>query len=184
MEEANSPPASSLPSLQRKEKSNNKVASGNATTFVMLEERVQGKVHGETYISYLKSGGLVWGLTILILLLISQGVMMLSDFWLKIWASSSPEAQRKIYYLRWYAIIMALVVFLGLFRYVVSRSPRSGDLVCKIHLLGFHTFTSYVPISTYRAQFFFRFSLRASTNMHDKALKAVLAAPFSFFNSK
>jgi hypothetical protein len=35
-----------------------------------------------------------------------------------------------------------------------------------------------------RAYLFFRFALRASTQLHDRALKAVLAAPLSFFHSK
>lgn len=34
------------------------------------------------------------------------------------------------------------------------------------------------------AWLFFRFALRASTQLHDKALGAVLAAPLSFFHSK
>jgi hypothetical protein len=38
--------------------------------------------------------------------------------------------------------------------------------------------------TTCRVWLFFRFALRASTQLHDRALGAVLAAPLSFFHSK
>lgn len=44
----------------------------------------------------------------------SQGVLMLGDFWLKIWAGS--EDQRQDTYIKAYAIVTGAIVFLGVFR--------------------------------------------------------------------
>ncbi len=123
---------------------------GNTTTvYVAAEDRVEGGVHGATYLSYLRSGGLPTGVGIILLLLVSQAILALADFWLKIWASSSNQDKGGDYYPRVYAIIMCVCVVLGLLR----------------------------------AHLFFRFALRASSHLHDKALEAVLAAPLTFFHS-
>lgn len=125
-------------------------ATGRETAaFIAAEDRILGEVHGDTYASYLRSGGLASGVWIMLLLLISQGVLTFADFWLKMWASDQDHARTGAYYPRAYAYIIAVCVVLGLLR----------------------------------ADLFFRFALRASTSLHDKALQAVLAAPLAFFHS-
>ena len=122
-----------------------------AITYVAAEDRVQGHVHGDTYVNYLRSGGMGAGVGIMLLLLASQGVLTLADFWLKIWAADQDAhaARDSAFYPRTYAILVAVCVVLGLLR----------------------------------ADLFFRFALRASSNLHDQALEAVLAAPLAFFHS-
>ena len=88
------------------------------TTYVAAEDRVQGQVQGDTYVNYLRNGGLSAGVGILLLLLASQGVLTLADFWLKIWAADQDAhaARDSAYYPRTYAILVAVCVVLGLLR--------------------------------------------------------------------
>lgn len=89
-----------------------------STTYVAAEDRVQGHVHGDTYVNYLRSGGMGAGVGIMLLLLASQGVLTLADFWLKIWAADQDThaARDGAYYPRTYAILVAVCVVLGLLR--------------------------------------------------------------------
>lgn len=89
-----------------------------ATTYVAAEDRVQGHVQGDTYVNYLRSGGMGAGVGIMLLLLASQGVLTLADFWLKIWAADQDAhaARDTAFYPRTYAILVAVCLVLGLLR--------------------------------------------------------------------
>ncbi|KAM3574900.1 hypothetical protein VYU27_003126 [Nannochloropsis oceanica] len=87
--------------------------------YMVAEDRVQGHVHGDTYVNYLRSGGMGAGMGIILLLLMSQGVQTLTDFWLKFWTASQDARSARdsaYYYPRTYAILVAVCVVLGLLR--------------------------------------------------------------------
>lgn len=90
-----------------------------SASYMVAEDRVQGHVLGDTYMNYLRSGGIGAGMSIMLLLLMSQGVQTLADFWLKFWAASQDAHAARdsaYYYPRTYAILVAVCVVLGLLR--------------------------------------------------------------------
>jgi hypothetical protein len=81
--------------------------------YILKEERAHGGVAGETYLNYLRSGGMGRGGAVCALLLVAQAALMTSDFWLKIWAASDT---RRNFYPCVYAGLMGVVVVLGFAR--------------------------------------------------------------------
>lgn len=94
------------------------------STYILKEERASGGVAGATYLHYLKSGGTARGVAVAALMIVAQGALMASDFWLKIWAASGD--QRRDFYPCVYAGLMGVVVVLGFARYVVLLRQEAG----------------------------------------------------------
>lgn len=90
--------------------------NGEESRYILKEERASGGVAGETYLNYLRSGGTARGVAVAALLIVAQGALMASDFWLKIWAASGD--QRRDFYPYVYAGLMGVVVLLGFARCV------------------------------------------------------------------
>jgi hypothetical protein len=59
------------------------------------------------------------------LMIVAQGALMASDFWVKIWAASGD--QRRDFYPCVYAGLMGVVVLLGFARYVVLPRQEKSE---------------------------------------------------------
>ena len=80
------------------------------------EDRVVGCVTTETYSSYLRFGGVAFGIGAAFQLLAAQVVTMMSDYWLRWWASAAFGPQNSPRYMYIYGILVFLCILLGYLR--------------------------------------------------------------------
>lgn len=116
-------------------------------TIVQAEDRAEGDISLSVIWSYLKAGGAVRGITALVLVFSSQGLLMISEYWPRWWAGEIYGNQSSILYILVYALLTVLCVLMG--------------------------FT--------KAAAWFSFTLRASSQLHETCLWAVMHSPLQFF---
>jgi len=114
---------------------------------VQVEDRVEGGMQYQTILAYLRSGGIARGLIALFMAFLSQGLLMIAEYWLRWWTSESFGPQTANMYVIVFAVLTVLRVVMG--------------------------FT--------RARAWFRFTLGASSHLHETSLWAVMHSPLQFF---
>ena len=128
------------------------------STLMSLEERKLGDVTSETYMYYLRAGGIGWFLGGLSIQVIAQVFGVLSFFWLSEWGKESVESalagqemttDRSMFYLRFYSMLSML------------------GLLC--------TFTRALMIAQHR--------VATSSILHSDLLRVVLSAPVRFYDT-
>mmetsp|Transcript_5464 Transcript_5464/g.8077 ORF Transcript_5464/g.8077 Transcript_5464/m.8077 type:complete len:1386 (-) Transcript_5464:101-4258(-) len=75
-------------------KSHKEKGGKKTTTFIKKEERATGEVSWSTYGRYASLAGLPIAITSLALFAVAQATMLMSEFWLKIWAEQDQDEQR------------------------------------------------------------------------------------------
>lgn len=83
---------------------------------ISQEEKSTGNIGFKVYLNYFKSGGLLFALSIFLILLFSQGILMISDYWLRWWASSTFFDQNNSTNLWIYAILVFFCIIFGFLR--------------------------------------------------------------------
>jgi ABC-type multidrug transport system fused ATPase/permease subunit len=83
---------------------------------VQIEDRELGGMSWEVYWRYVCSGGWVRGLLALLVILLSQGVLMITEYWMRWWASNAFGDQRDIKYILIFAGLVVCCVFIGFYR--------------------------------------------------------------------
>lgn len=116
---------------------------------IEIEDKQTGNISWDVYKNYLEAGGTMRGIFVFTLIFFSQGLLMITDYWLRWWASNSFGDQDKIMYLYIFAILVFLCIIVGFLR----------------------------------AYSWFQFTLRASSNLHQRCLWAVVHSPMRFFVS-
>ena len=122
---------------------------GQRRQIVQAEDRVLGTMSWDVYWRYITSGGQVSGIFALVVILLSQGVIMITEYWMRWWATEAFGDQDDIKY---------ILIFAGLV------------LAC-------------VWIGFYRALGWFKFTLTAASDLHERCLWSVMHSPMAFFVS-
>jgi len=128
------------------------------STLMSLEERKLGDVTGETYLYYLRAGGIWWFLGGLSIQVVAQVFNVLSFFWISEWGKESVESAlaghemttaRSMWYLRFYSMLSML------------------GLLC--------TFIRALLIAQHR--------VKTSSILHSDLLRVVMGAPVRFYDT-
>ena len=116
---------------------------------VMVEDRDTGSVTWKVYWGLLKEFGLVSAITVSVLLLLGQAIFIYGDYWLAKWASSDPEEQKESKWIWVYAIFVAALIIISVWRaqmffhysLVASTSLHEKSLARVLHapLSFYHT---------------------------------------------
>jgi ATP-binding cassette, subfamily C (CFTR/MRP), member 4 len=80
---------------------------------ITTEDRAVGSVTSETYVQYLKSGGVLLGSTSLVYAVLGQVLSMMTDYWLRWWASETYGSQDRPMYQWVFALLVLLTVVVG-----------------------------------------------------------------------
>ena len=83
------------------------------STIIQIEDKVTGKMSWSVYTRYLQAGGICYGITVILIMFLSQGLLMITDYWLRWWASSSFGNQNNIEYVYIFAILVVLCIIIG-----------------------------------------------------------------------
>lgn len=83
---------------------------------IAVEEKKMGDISWEVYIQYLKAGGIVRGVSVLCFVLFSQALLMITDYWLRWWATSTFADQDSYTYLLVYGLLVGACIFTGFYR--------------------------------------------------------------------
>ena len=95
------------------------------TRFIKKEERETGEVAGSTYIQYARLAGLCMVSLCFFLFVVTQGVVLTSEFWLKIWAEADDQRD-----------VTFLYVYIGLALGVVVIATIRSVLFYEVNLRG------------------------------------------------
>jgi ATP-binding cassette, subfamily C (CFTR/MRP), member 4 len=87
-------------------------------TIIQAEDRVEGVMSFNLFIQYLRSGGILRGSFAISLAVVSQGLLMITEYWLRWWASSSFGDQSKNLYIIAYACLTVACIIMGFYRAV------------------------------------------------------------------
>ena len=83
---------------------------------IQLEEKAVGSIDSAVYYKYMKSGGIVEGILALVVAFTSQALLMITDYWLRWWASTEFwNSQHNPHYLWVYALLVISVIILKRF---------------------------------------------------------------------
>lgn len=85
---------------------------------IQTEDRVEGRMSFSLFIDYLRSGGIMKGSIAISLAVVSQGLLMITEYWLRWWASESFGPQRSNKYIIIFAVLTSLCVVMGFYRAV------------------------------------------------------------------
>jgi ABC-type multidrug transport system fused ATPase/permease subunit len=91
-------------------------AEGARRRIVQIEDRELGGMSWEVYWRYVCSGGWVRGLLALSVIFLSQGVSMITEYWMRWWASNTFGDQRDIKYILIFAGLVVCCVVIGFYR--------------------------------------------------------------------
>jgi ATP-binding cassette, subfamily C (CFTR/MRP), member 4 len=83
---------------------------------IEVEDRQTGEISWNVYWQYIKSGGVLRCILIILFNLASQGLLMITDYWLRWWASESFGSQDNILYVWIFAILVFLCIIVGFIR--------------------------------------------------------------------
>jgi len=83
---------------------------------IALEEKKIGDISLQVYWNYLCAGGSVQGIFVLSLIFFSQGLLMITDYWVRWWATSSFGPQSSFVYLLVLGLLVLLCIFAGFYR--------------------------------------------------------------------
>ena len=83
---------------------------------VQSEDRVLGDMSWGVYWRYIRSGGAVRGILALFVIFLSQGVIMMTEYWMRWWAAEEFGDQRDIKYICIFAGLVVLCVWIGFYR--------------------------------------------------------------------
>ncbi|XP_077987994.1 ATP-binding cassette sub-family C member 4-like isoform X1 [Glandiceps talaboti] len=150
---------------------------GEAVTKQQEEDRSVGYVEWNVYKSYFKAGcGLCGFIMLVAVYLVTQGMLIMSDLWLSIWATNEE---------RNHTALSALVLF--------SNSTNQTIYSEDVDLLDFDTKTNIliytamvVGVFTFglaRAIYTFRVCVTASKNLHNRMFAAIIRTTIYFFDT-
>jgi len=83
---------------------------------IQAEDRIEGQMSLDLFYKYMKSGGLFNGIFALALAVVSQALLMITEYWLRWWASDTFGSQRSSQYVYILAILTALCIWMGFYR--------------------------------------------------------------------
>jgi hypothetical protein len=83
---------------------------------IELEDKTNGQFKTKIIFDYFKSGGILYGLFAIFLLIASQLLLMMQAYSLSLWASKSFENQDHVRYVVVFAILTFLCIVLGFMR--------------------------------------------------------------------
>eukprot|EP00937_MAST-01D_sp_MAST-1D-sp2_P003699 g3699.t1 len=94
-QETDDPPSEKGPHLHdeggQERATGGKSIAKQASKLIVDEERASGRVTASTFLNYAREGGVLPALIVLVLFSAGQACVMLSDYWLKVWATSSDQ---------------------------------------------------------------------------------------------
>jgi ATP-binding cassette subfamily C (CFTR/MRP) protein 4 len=134
------------------------VAEKMRTQLVQPEDRAVGRVSLDTYLSYVRFGGSMYAIFVLVLFTAGQGCIIGADFWLMLWSEEEEK------------------------RADGTSSTTSADDAHRLRVYAILTLVT-CALAFMRALLFFNMTITASTNLHRAAFKSVVAAPMHFFTS-
>ncbi|KAJ2814467.1 hypothetical protein FBU31_007279, partial [Coemansia sp. 'formosensis'] len=153
----NSLPAASIAPVQRTGQLR-AISDGDRGALIAEEVSAVGKVSTEAYIDYFRA--CTWGGTMMLVcgMLLNQGLLVLSNVWLKVWANANeiheredlPDQHSVMYYISIYGVIGVLSILFAYCRSAVQWS------VCAV---------------------------RSGRTTHRNMLAAVFRSPMSFFDT-
>merc|ERR1711871_1531614 len=143
---------------ERIENANDRKEDNRESRLTEAEDRVFGEVHLSTYWYYIKSGGPLLFLAVLVAMSAGKGVEVSSAFYLSDWSKASIEAERR-------------------------GDPLSGEE--NVAYVNFYAMLACMGIVgvTIRSLFLANHRLHASKSIHEQLLNSVIASPVSFFDS-
>lgn len=115
-EDSETPPESPSSPTDEVSKRNQSIANRNKRTVIQKEKAVASHSTLSLLYMYFKSGGLVYGIFIILLMFFSQAILMITDYWLKWWASETFYSQGNTYNIWIYAILVFFVILVGFYR--------------------------------------------------------------------
>lgn len=91
-------------------------SSSTKWQIVSQEEKAVGRIPLSVYTDYLSMGGVLKGFAVLLVMLFSQVVTMICEYWLKWWANAEFGDQRSSNYVVVFGCLTFGCIFLGFFR--------------------------------------------------------------------
>lgn len=83
---------------------------------IATEEKKIGDISWRVYWDYLVAGGSAQGLFVLSIILASQALLMITDYWVRWWATSTFGPQSSYVYLLVFGILVFLCIIIGFYR--------------------------------------------------------------------
>jgi ATP-binding cassette subfamily C (CFTR/MRP) protein 4 len=83
---------------------------------VQVEDREMGNMSLSVYWRYIRSGGTCRGVLALFVIFLSQAVIMMTEYWMRWWATDAFGDQRDIKYILIFAGLVVLCVWIGFYR--------------------------------------------------------------------
>jgi ATP-binding cassette subfamily C (CFTR/MRP) protein 4 len=83
---------------------------------VQAEDRVLGNVSKSQVLSYLFAGGRFQGMYAISLAVLSQGLAMITEYWLRWWAGEKYGDQSRVFYVWVLGLLTFACIFMGLYR--------------------------------------------------------------------
>jgi ATP-binding cassette subfamily C (CFTR/MRP) protein 4 len=94
---------------------------------IEIEEKQTGRMSWEVYRRYTEAGGTTRGMGVFVIILGSQALLMITDYWLRWWASSSFGSQDNIINIYVFAILVFLCIVVGFYRALVWFGLESSS---------------------------------------------------------
>ncbi|KAL4420399.1 hypothetical protein ABPG75_010055 [Micractinium tetrahymenae] len=94
-------------------------APGKSGRLIVTEDRAVGSVSWAIYGRFAQRMGLPVVTLIAAALLLGQGIYLFGDYWLATWASKSPEAQMRAYWVWGYALMVVSILVISFSRSLV-----------------------------------------------------------------